>query len=252
MNNIYTLYNDDCFSVMEQLIAQGTKINCIIADVPYNINYAEWDKTFNTHKAIELSYNLLTDNGNFLLFQGWSNVADTVNFVQNDTDFCLQNWIVYDRIKGRGAKHNFTSTREDILWLTKSKEYTFNKIYSNIPKKSGLSFLKSNGQKNRSLSNVWYDITPIVPWSKERNGHPTQKPEQLMERCVTIFSNPGDTVLDFCMGSGTTGIAALKLERKFIGIEKNKQWFDVSKERIESLCLTLKTSMALELDCSTE
>ena len=53
---------------------------------------------------------------------------------------------------------------------------------------------KKNGQECRALTNVWYDISPIVPWSPERNGHPTQKPLQLMERCVTIWTNEGDTV----------------------------------------------------------
>ena len=91
---------------------------------------------------------------------------------------------------------------------------------------------KKNGQECRALTNVWYDISPIVPWSSERNGHPTQKPLQLMKRCVTIWTNEGDTILDFTMGSGTTGVAALELGRDFIGIEKEKKWFDVAKYRI--------------------
>ena len=64
------------------------------------------------------------------------------------------------------------------------------------------------------------------------NGHPTQKPLQLMERCITIWTNENDTILDFTMGSGTTGEAALKLNRKFIGIEQNKQWFDITEKRL--------------------
>ena len=91
---------------------------------------------------------------------------------------------------------------------------------------------KKNGQECRALTNVWYDISPIVPWSPERNGHPTQKPLQLMERCVTIWTNEGDTILDFTMGSGTTGEACVNLGRNFIGIEQEKQWFDVAEKRI--------------------
>ncbi len=56
-----------------------------------------------------------------------------------------------------------------------------------------------------------------------------------MERCVTIWSNEGDTILDFTMGSGTTGVAALKLKRHFIGIENNEKWFDVANSRIYNL-----------------
>lgn len=91
---------------------------------------------------------------------------------------------------------------------------------------------KKNGQECRALTNVWYDISPIVPWSAERNGHPTQKPVQLMERCVTLWSNEGDTVLDFTMGSGTTGLACKNLGRDFIGIELNKEYFEIAQQRI--------------------
>ena len=105
-------------------------------------------------------------------------------------------------------------------------------IYSNIPKKTG-GLGKKNGQENRALTNVWYDLSPIVPWSKERNGHPTQKPVQLMERCVSIWTNEGDTILDFTAGSGSTGVAALNLGRKFIGIEKDPEWYQVALSRLQ-------------------
>ena len=93
---------------------------------------------------------------------------------------------------------------------------------------------EKNGQSNRALSNIWYDISPIVPWSKEKNGHPTQKPIQLMERIITIFTNKNDIILDFCMGSGTTGVACKNLNRSFIGIEKEKGWYDLAKNRMDA------------------
>lgn len=225
------LHQADCFDVMNDLIKQNVKVDAIICDPPYLINQANWDKEFNMSLAIDLCYDLLKDNGNLILFQGWSNVLQTKELL--DEKFEIQNWIVWDRIKGRGAKKNFVSTREDILWCCKGDKPTFNKIYSNIPKKTG-GMGKKNGQECRALTNVWYDISPIVPWSKERNGHPTQKPLQLMERCVTIWTNEGDTVLDFTMGSGTTGEACKNLNRKFIGIEKEEEYFKIAKERLES------------------
>ena len=194
---------------MKQLIDEGIKVDAIICDPPYVINYTDWDREFNMPLAIELCYDLLKDNGNLILFQGWSNVAKTKELL--DKKFTIQNWIVWDRIKGRGAKKNFVSTREDILWYCKGNNPTYNKIYSNIPKKTG-GMGKKNGQECRALTNVWYDISPIVPWSPERNGHPTH--------------------LDFTMGSGTTGQACENLGRDFIGIEQEKQWFDVAKQRI--------------------
>lgn len=230
MNKDYTVYNGDCFQIMQNLIDKKILVDAIICDPPYAINYTEWDKEFNMEVIADLCYKLLKDNGNLVLFQGWSNVAKTKEIL--DERFNIQNWIVWDRIKGRGAKKNFVSTREDILWYCKGNNPTYNKTYSNIPKKTG-GMGRKNGQDNRALTNVWYDISPIVPWSPERNGHPTQKPLQLMERCIAIWTNEGDTVLDFTMGSGTTGVAALELNRKFIGIEQDKRWFDTSEQRLK-------------------
>lgn len=224
------LYYDDCFEIMKKLIVDGRKVDAIICDPPYLINYADWDREFNMPLAIDLCYEILKENGNIILFQGWSNVAKTKELL--DQKFQIQNWIIWDRIKGRGAKKNLVSTREDILWYCKGNDPTYKKIYSNIPKKTG-GLGKKNGQPNRALTNVWYDISPIVPWSKERNGHPSQKPLQLMERCVEIWTKEGDTILDFAMGSGTTGVAAVSAGRKFIGIEKEKEWYEVAKHRLE-------------------
>lgn len=224
------LYNDDCIYRMEQLINNGIKVDAIIADVPYNIKQDTWDNNFPIYDSIKLMSKLIKENGNILLFQGWSNVCNVKN--EMDKYFTIQDWIIYDRIKGRGGKRHLVSTREDILWYTNGDKYTFNKVPSKIEKKTG-GLGQKNGCKFRALSNVWTDISPIVPWSKERVAHPTQKPVELMERLVTVFTNKGDTVLDFTMGSGTTGVACLNLSRNFIGIEIDENYFNIAKERIE-------------------
>ena len=221
------LYNEDCFDVFDKL----SQVDAIIADIPYNINYTEWDKEFDVARAIECCSKLLKENGNIIIFNGYSNVCKTKE--ELDKYFTMQNWIIYDRIKGRGSKYNLVSTREDILWYSNGSNPTYNKIYSNIPKKTkGMG--EKNGQECRALTNVWYDISPIVPWSKERVNHPTQKPLELMKRIVTIWSNEGDTILDFTMGSGTTGVACMELNRNFVGIEIDTDYFNIAKERIES------------------
>lgn len=219
----------DCFDVMKQMIENGEKVNAIICDPPYNIRQADWDNGFDIQEAISLFRHILLPNSNIILFQGWSNVTTTKQIM--DKEFIIQDWIIYDRIKGRGGKKHLVSTREDILWYTNSPDYTFNKIPSTIKKKTGGLGLK-NGCEYRALSNVWTDISPIVPWSKERVSHPTQKPVQLMERCVELWTNEGDTVLDFAMGSGSTGVACKQMNRNFIGIENNAEYFEIAKERI--------------------
>lgn len=91
---------------------------------------------------------------------------------------------------------------------------------------------EKNGKPNRALTNVWYDISPIVPWSKERVNHPTQKPLELIKRIVTIYSNKGDNVFDCFAGSGTTGVACKLLNRNFYLIEENEKYFEIIKQRI--------------------
>ena len=224
------LYNADCLDIMQQMANDNKQVDAIIADVPYNIKQDEWDNQFPIDKVLLLCSKLLKSNGNILIFQGWSNVCETKQIMDNYWD--IQDWIIYDRIKGRGGKKHLVSTREDILWYSNGNNYTFNKTPSNIKKKTTTGLGKKNGCEYRALSNVWTDISPIVPWSKERVKHPTQKPLMLMERIVAIFTNENDTILDFTMGSGTTGVACKNLNRNFIGIELDKEYFNIAKQRI--------------------
>ncbi len=225
------LYNDDCLKIMSQLIEDGVKVDAIIADIPYNIGQDDWDKCFPIFKSLQYCNKLLKLNGNILIFQGWSNVCLTKQIMDNF--WTIQDWIIYDRIKGRGGRKHLVSTREDILWYSNGDDYTFNKIPSNIKKKTTTGLGKKNGCEYRALSNVWTDIPPLVPWSKEKVQHPTQKPLQLMDRLVKVFTNEGDTVLDFTMGSGTTGVACVQNNRSFIGIEIDENYFNIAKQRIE-------------------
>lgn len=228
MENI-TLIHGNSSTVLCDLIAQGVQVDAIITDPPYNINQAEWDNDFDLSKIISLCKQILKPDGNLILFQGWSNVCETKQLL--DHYFTCEDWIIYDRIKGRGGKKHLVSTREDILWYSNGDSYTFNKIPSTIKKKTGGLGLK-NGCEFRALSNVWTDISPIVPWSKERVNHPTQKPIQLMKRCIELWTNKGDLVLDFTMGSGSTGVACKELGRRFIGIDNNEEYVNIAKERL--------------------
>ena len=229
MQNITLIQNDSHKAILD-LICLGVRVDAIIVDPPYNINQADWDNDFNLSKIIPLCKKLLKPDGNFIVFQGWSNVCETKQLL--DQYFTCQDWIIYDRIKGRGGKKHLVSTREDILWYTNGNNYTFNKIPSTIKKKTGGLGVK-NGCEFRALSNVWIDISPIVPWSKERVNHPTQKPVQLMKRCVELWTNEGDLVLDFTMGSGSTGVACKELGRRFIGVDNNEEYVKIAKERLE-------------------
>lgn len=224
------LYNSDCFDVIGKIPAES--IDCIITDPPYGISISDWDKLFDIEKISLEWYRVLKQTGSLFVFCGWS--FEPIVRTKMHKDFRIKDAIIYDRIKGRGGRKSLTSTREDILWYVKGNEWVFNKelAYSTIIKKTKGMGLK-NKQLCRSLSNVWTDISPIVPWSKERCKHPTQKPVKLIERIISVFTKEGMTVLDTYMGSGTTGVACAKLKRNFIGIEKEKAYYDIAITRIE-------------------
>lgn len=228
MENLTVL--NDAFCFLPTLDDNSVDLICI--DPPYEINYLNnsWDnKNLNWEFLFQQFSRILKPTGNLIIFQGWSNVCKTIS--ASADYFTLKNWIIYDRIKGRGAKTNLVSTREDILWFIKSENYTYNKIPSNIKKKTkGMG--EKNGEENRALSNVWSDISPLVPWGKEKVNHPTQKPVQLLERIIKIWSNEGNLVLDCFAGSGTTAVAAKNLNRDFIVVENNLEYFELVKTRL--------------------
>lgn len=230
------LMQGDCFEKMKEI--PDNSINCIIVDPPYNINYTTWDSNYNIEKALLECKRVLKSNGNIIIFQGYSYVCETKHIM--DQLFNFQDWIIYDRIKGRGGKKHLVSTREDILWYSVGKDYTFNKIPSNILKETKGGIGIKNGCPYRALSNVWTDISPLVPWCYERIKfkHPTQKPYQLAERLVKVFSNPKDLILDFTMGTGVIGEACVKNNRNFIGIELDENYFNIAKNRIDE-CVRL-------------
>ena len=228
------LFEGDCFEVLDWLIEQNIKVDAIITDPPYNLGIDLWDNDFDFLKIKLRIDKILKPGGNLILFTGWSLAPQILKIFD---DYNLNNWIIWDRIKGRGAKKNVVSTREDILWFSNKKEYVFNNQYaiSNIKKKTGGTIGRKNGCLYRKLSNVWTDISPLVPWCKERknNNHPSQKPLALMERIVKLFTNEKDTILDFTSGTGSTLEACKNLKRNFIGIEKEKKYMKITCERLK-------------------
>lgn len=227
-----TIHHGDCNDLLKEI--DDDSVDIIVTDPPYEINFEnnDWDKPklLNWHFLAAEFKRVLKHSGCLLLFQGWSQVCHTKEVL--DEYMTIKNWIIYDRVKGRGTRTNLVSTREDILWyVMDGDDYTYNKISSTIRKKTG-GMGKKNHNDFRAMSNVWTDISPIVPWSKERVKHPTQKPVQIISRILDIFSNKGDVVLDPFAGSGTTGVASQQCGRHFIGFEKDKNYFDIMRQRL--------------------
>jgi len=102
------------------------------------------------------------------------------------------------------------------------------------PAKTNSEHRACNNNKEHIQKSKNYPTTLIEGFKQERGLHPTQKPVALLEYLIKTYTNEGDTVLDNCMGSGTTGVACQNLNRKFIGIELDDKYFQIAKDRIEA------------------
>jgi len=235
------LYNEDCLTQMLNLYQQSIKVDHIICDLPYfqvvkndfdnqwkNIDeYIEW-----LNKCFDVMNKLLKDGGNVLLFCSRQNMwrvcslLDKYGFEENRT-------IIWARKRGfnntRGKA--LASGYEPILFWSKGKSNTFNNIKLKI-ESDRFEYKEGLLKDGITMPDVWTDIPALPHNSKEKVDHPTQKPIKLMERIISLFTNEGDTILDFCMGSGTTGIACKNLHRNFIGIEKDLNYFNITNERL--------------------
>ncbi len=156
----------------------------------------------------------------------------------------VQNRITWEREKGRGALSNWKNCSEDIWFATVSNNYKFN-IDAVKLKKKVLAPYKENGiakdweeeegGKFRLTfpSNLWTDIT-IPFWSMPENtDHPTQKPEKLVAKIILASTDENDIIFDPFLGSGTTSIVAKKLNRKYVGVEMNKEYCCLTEKRLE-------------------
>lgn len=236
------LINKDCIDGFKDIIKLNEKVDAVIVDLPYfQIVKNEFDNQWDSiesyigwfNSLLQYIKQIIKPGGNIILFCSRQNMWRMCQML-HENGFEENRTIIWARKRGfnntRGKA--LASGYEPILFWSKGKSTTFNnikiKVESNRPEYTN-GILKDG----ITMSDVWNDIPALPHNSKEKVNHPTQKPIKLMERIISLFTNEGDTILDFCMGSGTTGVACKNLERNFIGIEKNKEYFDIAKERIE-------------------
>lgn len=238
MNDVQ-LYLGDCLVEMKR-IADGS-VNCICADLPYGTTSNSWDVII-PFDALWLAYKrILKPNGVVALTasQPFSSLL-----VASNIEWFKHEWIWQ---KNRGS--NFANTvrepfkeHEHVLVFS-AGNWTYNKQMQQRAE-SGLSRVQHKVKSYCGSSN-YREMTPQivlrdierVPSSVQKINtevglHPTQKPVALLEYLIRTYTNPGETVLDNCLGSGTTGVAALNTGRKFIGIERDETYFNVAAKRI--------------------
>lgn len=233
------LFHGDCLDILPRLKEQEVKVDAVIADLPYfQVVDTDWDNLW----AVPNDYldwveavvcellPILKDNASLMFFTGRQYNRHIACIL--DKYFQEQRIIIWARKRNINTSRGkaLASGYEPICYYTKG-EPVFNnlKVKPSTNRKEYTTGVLKDGV---CLSDVWSDIPALPHNAKERVAHPTQKPLSLMKRCVEICTNSNDVVLDFCMGSGSTGCACLDLNRKFIGIEPNREYYNIAEERL--------------------
>jgi site-specific DNA-methyltransferase (adenine-specific) len=234
-----TLINDDCFNVLPKL---NVKFDAVISDPPFGITDCAWDNPIPLDSFWNMVESHTKQSANFVLF-GCGKF--TVNLVNSK-----RKWYRYDLVWQKSKKVGFLwankmplRNHESILVFTRPgffKKATYNpqkipggKVYIKTVNHS--SNVYADKGEYTHISDGTLHPCSVLPFSNESGQHPTQKPLALMEFLVRSYTNEKDIVIDPFMGSGTTGVACAKSGRAFIGIDSNKQYFEIACERIRKV-----------------
>lgn len=230
----------DCLERMKE-IPDGS-VDMILTDPPYGATACKWDLIIPLEPMwVELK-RIIKPNGAIVMTA--SQPFTSVLILSNIKDY-KYNW-VWNKKQSTGflnAKKQPLRVVEDVVVFYKKQcQYSPAMEVRGKPRNKG-GYAKNGGSENygeykntEAFNNEYYpkNIIEISNANQMGKVHPTQKPVELMEYLIKTYTNEGETVLDFAMGSGTTGVAAKKLNRSFIGIEMDEGYFKVAKERISS------------------
>ena len=214
---MHKLYNGDCLEVMDRLIEEDIKVDCILTDPPYGMNFKSNHRK-NKYEKIENDNNL-----NFLplLFNKLYKILN-----DNSHIYCFCSWHNIDKFKIEFEK--YFKLKNIIVW-EKNNTSMGDLKGSYAPKHEFILY----GHKGRRRRNG-FRYADIIKAKRTNNKlHPTQKPVDLLELLLKQSTNENEIALDCFMGSGSTGVACVNTGRKFIGIELDKNYFDIASKRIE-------------------
>ena len=239
-----TFVNADCFDVFPFI--EDKSIDAIICDLPYGTTACKWDSILPFDKLWEQYERIIADNGAIVLT---AQQPFTSALIMSNTKLYKYDWY-WKKSKPVGfanAKKMPLKDVETISVFYKSlPKYNpqglekCNRVISNSTKKikqNNITAINGGAFKTDTFIQEFTNYPrQIIEIGVEQGLHPTQKPLELMEYLVKTYTNEGDMVLDNTMGSGTTNLACIKLNRKSIGIEKEKQYYDVAVRRASEYC----------------
>ena len=228
---MYKLYNGDCLEVMDKLIEEGVKVDCILTDPPYmiarknnfhtmgrkGIDFGEWDKDVDLFSWLDRIPKLLSKNGSVVIFNDWKNLGDIARYCES-LGLEIKDLLRWEKTNPmpRNRDRRYITDYECAIWLVNKKsKWVFNRL-------------------DEKYQRPKFEY-PVVS-GNEKTIHTTQKPVKLMEEIIRVHTKKDNTILDCFMGSGSTGVACMNANRKFIGIELDENYFNIAKQRIEEAC----------------
>ena len=231
----------DCLELMRDVPDQS--VDMILCDLPYGITQNKWDSVI-PFEPLWVQYKRIC-KGAIVLTAVQPFTSPLV--MSNPSEFKYQ-W-VWNKSKVTGvlnAKNQPLRNHEDVLVFYR-RQPTYNpQGLVHFGKRCGIGS-KRNGETSENYGalsrtedgkyyqeSTGYPRSVLTIASEGKNAHPTQKPVALMEYLIKTYTNEGETVMDNCMGSGTTGVACMDTGRKFIGMEQDAEYFQIARARIES------------------
>ena len=233
------LLNGDCLKLMKD-IPDGS-VDLVLCDPSYGTTDCEWDSVLPFDRLWGEYNRLLKPNGAAVLFAAQPFTTQLINSNRKNFRYCWY-WVKNQPTGFTYARYQPMRKVEDICVFYK-KMPTYNpQGLQKIEKPRTRKRKKRREDHIYQMGTLMKEYTPrfknypknVLTFDSERGYHPTQKPVPLLEYLVKTYTNEGDTVLDNCMGSGSTGVAVKRVgDRHFIGIEQNKVYFEIARKRIE-------------------
>ena len=233
------LYNGDCLELMDKLIEDGVKVDMILTDHPYGTTKCKWDNIILFQDMWDRINKITKENAAIVLF-------GNEPFSSNLRVSNIKNYR-YDWIWHKSSCSNFLNANKQPFFKAENISVFYKKQPTYNPQKSKWKPYKTSKhdwnptQQKYGVSKILEVVNDgdrfpdtILNYKSAKGLHPTQKPVDLLEYLIKTYTNENEIILDFTMGSGSTGVACVNTNRSFIGIELDRDYFNIAKERIEN------------------
>ena len=228
------IYNEDCLEGMKRM--PDKSVDMILCDLPYGTTRNKWDSIIPLDLLWEQYERVIKDNGAIVLF-GSQPFTTALN--NSNMKLYRYEWIwIKNNSTGFQLANKRPMKKHEIISVFYNKQPTYNpqglRPYEKVNKRGSMGDNWDEMSSNQYIQKYTNYPTQLLEYSYDKEKlHPTQKPVALCEYMIKTYTNAGETVLDNCIGSGTTAIACLNTNRNFIGFELDKGYFDIANERVD-------------------